>query len=100
DTNPPAISITAPANNATASGSSFSVSANATDNVGVVGVQFKLDGANLGAEILAAPFTLTWNTTTAANGPHTLSAVARDLAGNRATANPASVTVRNAAART
>src|SRR5439155_14852369 len=47
DTTPPAVSISAPAANATVSGSA-TVSATATDNVGVVGVQFKLDGANLG----------------------------------------------------
>jgi len=60
------------------------VSANASDTVGVVGVQFKLDGANLGAEATSAPYSVTWNTTTMANGSHTLSAVARDAAGNQA----------------
>ena len=33
--------------------------------MGVVGVQFKLDGANLGAEDTAAPYSVSWNTTTA-----------------------------------
>src|SRR2546430_4227304 len=42
------------------------------DNVGVVGVQFKLDGANLGAEDTGAPYSVTWNTTTIANGTHSL----------------------------
>ena len=41
--------MTAPAAGATVSGT-VSVSATASDNVGVVGVQFLLDGANLGAE--------------------------------------------------
>ncbi len=44
------MSITAPASGATVSGASVTVSANAADNVGVVGVQFKLDGGNLDAE--------------------------------------------------
>jgi len=44
DTSPPTVSLTAPANGATVSGSSVTVTANATDNVGVGGVQFKLDG--------------------------------------------------------
>jgi len=48
--------------------------------VGVVGVQFKLDGANLGVEVTSAPYTLSWNTATASNGQHTLTAVARDTA--------------------
>src|SRR5207247_5967003 len=71
------------------------VSASATDNVGVAGVQFKLDGANLGAEITTAPYTISWNTRTTTNGAHSLSAVARDAAGNTATAAAGSVTVAN-----
>jgi hypothetical protein len=49
-------------------------------------VQFKLNGVNLGSEDTSAPYGLTWNTTTMANGSHTLSAEARDAAGNRTTA--------------
>src|SRR5205823_5352431 len=71
--------------------------ANASDNVGVAGVQFKLDGANLGTEDTAAPYSRTWDTTTAANGStHTLTAVARDAAGNTATSASVTVTVSNA----
>ncbi|MBI3876204.1 MAG: glycoside hydrolase family 9 protein [Verrucomicrobia bacterium] len=100
DTTAPVISMSAPANNATVSGSSVTVSANASDNVGVVGVQFKLDGTNLGAEVLSAPFSLVWDTTKSVNGSHTLTAVARDAAGNQATATTLSVLVSNAAAVT
>ena len=78
DTTPPTVSITAPANGATVSGTAVTVSATASDNVGVVGVQFKLDGANLGAEDTTSPYSVTWNSTTAANGSHTLTALARD----------------------
>ena len=56
-----------PRNDATVSGTR-DVYASAADNVAVVGVQFKLDGVNLGAEDRSAPFKLAWNTTTAANG--------------------------------
>ncbi len=94
DTTPPAVSIAAPAAGATVSGT-ISVTANASDNVGVAGVQFKLDGANLGAEDVSAPYAAAWNTTTAANGSHTLTAVARDAAGNRTTAANVVVTVSN-----
>jgi hypothetical protein len=93
DTVPPTVSMTAPAAAATVSGS-VTVSANASDNVGVVGVQFLLDGVNLGTEDTASPYSVTWNTTTAANGSHTLSARARDAAGNSATAS-VTVTVSN-----
>jgi hypothetical protein len=62
--------------------------------VGVAGVQFKLDGANLGSEDTGAPYTASWNTTMTTDGQHTLSAVARDAAGNKSTAQY-NVTVSN-----
>src|SRR5436190_625769 len=95
DTTAPTISLSAPANNATVSGSSVAVVANATDNVGVAGVQFKLDGVNLGGEDTSASYSVNWDTTTAANGSHTLTAVARDAAGNQTTATTISVIVSN-----
>ena len=73
------------------------VAASAADNVGVVGVQFQLDGASLGAEDLAAPYSFDWASATSANGAHTLTAVARDAAGNRTTSGPVAVTVSNGA---
>ena len=63
--------------------------------MGVVGVQFKLDTANLGSEDTATPYSLSWNTTTTANGSHTLTAVARDAAGNKTTSSPVVITVSN-----
>src|ERR1700704_6517577 len=61
DKTPPTVSLTAPAANATVSGA-IPVSAAASDNVGVVGVQFRLDGAPLGAEDVTAPYAMSWNT--------------------------------------
>jgi hypothetical protein len=90
----PAVVVTAPAAGSTIAGT-ISVSANASDNVGVAGVQFRLDGANLGAEDTAAPYAVAWNTATAANGSHSLTAVARDGTGNTATATAVTVTVNN-----
>src|SRR5213594_3182950 len=94
DTTPPTVSISAPLGGATVS-NTVTVSAAAADNVGVVGVQFKLDGANLGAEDLVAPYSVSWNTTTVPNGAHTLRASARDAAGNATTSASISVTVAN-----
>jgi glucose/arabinose dehydrogenase/PKD repeat protein len=71
------------------------VSANASDNTGVAGVQFLLDGASLGAEDTTAPYSIAWNTTTATSGTYSLSARARDAAGNTATATSISVVVDN-----
>ena len=73
------------------------VTASASDNVGVVGVQFKLDGALLGPELTASPYTMAWDTATVANGSHALTAVARDAAGNSTTSAPVTVTVSNVA---
>jgi hypothetical protein len=95
DTTAPTVSITAPAGGATVSGATVAVSATAADNVGVAGVQFKLDGANLGIEDTTAPYSITWDSTTAADGTHTLTAVARDAAGNTTTSAPVTVTVAN-----
>jgi len=81
DTTPPSVSISSPGAGQTVSGT-VTVSANASDNVGVTSVQFRLDGANLGAEDTAAPYAVSWNTTTVANGSHSLTATARDAAGN------------------
>jgi hypothetical protein len=95
DTTFPTVSMTAPANAATVSGS-VTVSANANDNIGVAGVQFLLGGAPLGTEDTTAPYSITWNSTTVANGgPYLLSARARDAATNQTTATAVSVTVNN-----
>jgi hypothetical protein len=96
DTTPPTVSVSAPAAGATVT-ATVNVSATASDNVGVAGVQFLLDGANLGAEDTVAPYTVSWNTASATNGAHTLTARARDAAGNQTTSAAASVTVSNAA---
>jgi fibronectin type 3 domain-containing protein len=95
DTTAPSVSVTTPSANATVSGSSATVSANASDNIGVAGVQFKLDGANLGSEDTTAPYTSAWDTTKTTNGTHTLTAVARDAAGNTTTSSSVTVTVNN-----
>jgi hypothetical protein len=94
DTTAPTVAITAPADSATVSGST-TISANAGDNVGVTGVQFKLDGNNFGAEDTSAPYSIAWDTTAASNASHTLAAVARDAAGNTTTSASVSVTVNN-----
>ena len=96
DTTPPSVSSTAPTNGMTVA-NTIPVTANASDNLGVVGVQFYLDSAPPGAEDTTAPYSVSWNTTTSANGGHTLTAKARDVAGNSKTSAPVNVTVSNAA---
>jgi hypothetical protein len=94
DTAAPLVSIATPTGG-TVSGNVL-VRANASDNVGVAGVRF-MDGATqVGAEVTATPFQTTWNTAAIADGAHTLTAIARDGAGNAATSTPVVVTVANA----
>jgi hypothetical protein len=88
----PTVSITTPTNSSTVSGAT-TVTASATDNVAVVGVQFKLDGVNLQSEDTVAPYSISWDTTTASAGSHTLTAVARDAAGNSTTSSSITVTI-------
>jgi hypothetical protein len=96
DTTPPAVSVSTPVSGGRVLGT-VTVAATASDDDAVAGVQFQLDGANLGAEDTSAPYALPWDTRTAADGSHVLTAVARDRSGNRTTATPVTVTVDNAA---
>lgn len=81
DSSPPSVEMTAPADGAVVSGVVM-LAASASDDVGVVGVQFRLDGLPLGAEDLTPPWTLSWSTAEVPPGSHSLTAVARDAAGN------------------
>ncbi len=95
DTAAPTVSISAPQNNSTVSGSTVTISANASDNVGVVGVQFRINGTNLGSEDVTAPYSTTWNTTSLSNSAQNITAVARDAAGNATISSVVVVTVNN-----
>ena len=96
DVTAPTVSIDAPANGAVVS-SNVPLTATASDNVGVAGVTFFDGGAPIGAEALTAPFQAIWQTGLVSDGLHTLTAIARDAAGNTATSAPVAVTVRNLA---
>jgi hypothetical protein len=96
DKTAPVVSVSSPAAGATVR-ATIALGATATDNVGVVGVQFRLDGVNVGAEDTSSPYGLSWDTATASDGAHTLTAVARDAAGNTATSASVAVVVDNTA---
>jgi thermitase len=93
DTQPPAVSIASPSAGATLSGQA-SVSVNASDNVGVTKVEFRVNGG-LVATDTTSPYQFSWDTTTATNGSYNLTAVAYDAAGNSATSSSVSVNVSN-----
>jgi len=94
DTAPPSVSISS-ASTVLLHGV-VALTATATDNAGVAGIQFEVDGTPLGVEDTLAPFGVDWETHQSANGTHQLSAVARDRAGNTAESTALVVTVSNA----
>ena len=94
DTTPPTTSITSPANGATVSGTT-TVSANASDSVGVTRVELYVDGGLVGSDT-TSPYQIAWNTTTATNGGHGLQTRAFDAAGNVGSSAVVNVTVSNA----
>jgi glucose/arabinose dehydrogenase/PKD repeat protein len=91
---PPEVTLTAPSAGAVVTGTTV-VAATARDDGAVAGVQFRLGTVVLGAEDTTPPYSIAWDTTTVANGVYVLGAVARDSAGQTATAAPVTVTVDN-----
>jgi hypothetical protein len=88
----PTVSISLPLGGTVSGG--VLLRASASDNAGVTGVTF-FDGATPIATVALAPFETSWATTLVANGSHSLTAVARDAAGNSATSSPVVVNVSN-----
>ena len=88
DTSAPTIAITTPTDNYHFSSTSISFQSTATDNIAVVGVQYKIDGVNAGTELTTAPYFLSWNDALATQGAHVITAIARDAAGNKTTSAP------------
>ncbi len=96
DTEPPTATLTAPADQATGLTGALTLIATATDNVGVAGVRFQVDGVDLGAEDAVAPYEATLPATNAyTTGVHVLRARARDAAGNVSPWSVATVTFGN-----
>ena len=80
DTTPPVASITSPIAGATVAGT-LAVLGSATDNVGVVNVEFYVDN-QLMSSTASSPFSFSWSTTSVPNGTHTLMVKAYDAASN------------------
>jgi hypothetical protein len=99
DTTPPTTSITAPANGVTVSGT-VAINATASDNVGVAQMQILIDGGVAVSNTNATSLSFNWNTTTVANGSHTIVSKAFDAAGNVGTSTTVTVTVSNSGGTT
>ncbi|MGH7803310.1 MAG: S8 family serine peptidase, partial [Candidatus Binatia bacterium] len=95
DTTPPSAAITAPTDGQAVAGTT-TVSVLAFDDIDVAAVDLYVDGIVIATDV-SAPYSFAWNTTMAANGGHSLQAVARDGAGNLGASDTSDVVVDNAA---
>ncbi|MCB1627790.1 MAG: PHB depolymerase family esterase [Xanthomonadales bacterium] len=91
DQTPPSVALTSPTAGVTLTGV-VSLQATASDDTGVVKVEFYVDGSLLGVD-QQAPYTWSWDTSAVAAGAHELSAKAYDAAGNVGSAAVVPVTI-------
>jgi Zn-dependent metalloprotease len=87
---------TAPTASASETGTTgtITLSATASDNVGVTKVEFYIDGALVGTDT-TSPYSVTYNSASLANGTHSLVAKAYDAAGNIGSSTAVSFTTSN-----
>ncbi|HSX04879.1 MAG TPA: Ig-like domain-containing protein [Candidatus Saccharimonadales bacterium] len=95
DTTPPTVSVSAPANGATVTGS-ITLKATASDNVGVTSVKLAVDNTVISTDTNGSDgWSTPWNSSVVANGTHTVTATASDVAGNTKAAS-VTIAVNNA----
>ncbi len=91
DTTAPSVSLTAPSNNSSATvGSTVTLSANASDNVGVAKVEFLVNGSVVNTDT-TSPYSFAWNTTGRTAGSYTITARAYDAANNATTSSATTI---------
>lgn len=92
DTEPPTVSASE-----TGTSGTITLSATASDNIGVTKVEFWVDGALKGTDT-TAPYSMTLDSLTLPNGSHSLVAKAFDAAANSASSTPVNFSITNAGA--
>ena len=92
DTTPPTVSASQ-----TGTSGNITLSATASDNIGVTKVEFWVDGALKGTDT-TQPYSMVLDSRTLPNGSHTLVAKAFDAAANSASSTPVTFTITNAGA--
>ena len=95
----PTVSVTAPAANANVSGAAVALTATAAAAPGytIASVQFFVDGTTSVGTVMAAPYTVNWDSTKVANGNHSITAKATDNIGGSMTSAAVMVNVMNGA---
>lgn len=89
-----AASVLSPQQDQTVSGN---VEVSATASQDTEGLQFQVNGANLGPAITAGVCSMNWNTAALSDGTYALTVVAFDSGGNVTSSAPIAVTVANSA---
>jgi len=99
DIGSPIVSLFSPGTGSTTLAGTVDLIATAVDDRDVMGVQFQVNGLNIGSEVTAesspTKYHLSWDSHGVVNGPYTLTAVARDAAGNTTTSAGVAVTINN-----
>jgi hypothetical protein len=95
DNSPPTVSVTAPTAGSVLSGSVPLTATAADAGSSVAKVEFLVDGNVVGTST-ASPWGVMWNSTTVANGSHSVTARATDGAGNATASAAVAVSVNNA----
>ena len=93
DTTAPTVDVTAPVERIHGR-REVTLTAAASDNVGVAEVRWYIDGVEVARDV-AAEWSRTWNARSKASGTHEIYARARDAAGNWGTSATKSFTVRS-----
>lgn len=93
---PPTVTIDPLLNGKRFGSATTTISATASDNGTVAGVQFRANNTAIGTEDTGAPYSADWNPAALAEGAYVIAAVARDNVGNYATST-ATVTVDHTA---
>jgi hypothetical protein len=91
----PSLSLASPGDGSNVSGNVTFVAV--ADADGLTSLQFRVDGSNYGSAITAGSCRATFDTRTAADGPHVIQAVGFDGSGNSVASYPATIFVNNLA---
>ena len=94
-TGPPSISISSPSPGTISASVSLTASCTPQGSATVSSIQFTIDGFPFGAAGTSSPYTLSWNTTTAANANHMIGASCTDSNAQVGTAGTVTVIVSN-----
>jgi photosystem II stability/assembly factor-like uncharacterized protein/LysM repeat protein len=94
----PSVALTSPQEGAIVSGTNVTLSADATDNVGVGRVEFLVNGSVAGTDTTpsGSSYSVSWDSTTVSNGSVQIRARAFDTSTNQATSTARTLTVDNA----